>query len=261
VPEPTSPYATPRDIASPADCAFYHSMDIPGVGEVRGFYDLRGKLDEYLGPVDFAGKRVLEIGPGSGYLSFEMEARGAEVVSVELSEAIPWDYVPYDHPELESWLAQQREFMHRQRNGYWLAHRARGSKARVHYGSGYDLPPQLGRFDVAVIAAVLLHNRDPMGILANCARITDSTMVVVDQHDEDLDARGEPLLKLIPTRDNLMVHTWWHLSRRAVRGYLDVLGWGVVHESVHVEMFDPNPADAGVAAIPQPHFTIVAERR
>jgi hypothetical protein len=77
-----------------ADCDFYHSMLIPGVGEIIGLWDLRQTVDDYLGRIDFAGKRVLEIGPASGFLTIEMERRGADVVAVELPEGVGWDFVP-----------------------------------------------------------------------------------------------------------------------------------------------------------------------
>ena len=78
-----------------ADCDFYHSMIIPGVGEIIGLWDLRQTVDDYLGRIDFAGKRVLEIGPASGFLTIEMERRGADVVAVELREGVGWDFVPF----------------------------------------------------------------------------------------------------------------------------------------------------------------------
>ena len=79
-----------------ADCYFYHTMELPGHGVIEGRdWDLRGGVDEYLGKVDFAGQRVLEIGPASGFLTFEMEKRGAEVVSVEVTDEHGWDFVPY----------------------------------------------------------------------------------------------------------------------------------------------------------------------
>src|SRR5947208_16942976 len=34
-------YATPRVVTDLADCYFYHTTDIPGVGTVRGEWDLR----------------------------------------------------------------------------------------------------------------------------------------------------------------------------------------------------------------------------
>src|SRR5207249_7736437 len=56
------------------------------------YWDLRGGVDEYLGKVAFEGQRVLEIGPASGFLTFEMEKRGADVVSVEVTEEHGWDF-------------------------------------------------------------------------------------------------------------------------------------------------------------------------
>ena len=71
-------FATPRKVEDLADCYFYHTMELPGRGVIEGQdWDLRGRVDEYLGNVDFAGQRVLEIGPASGFLTFEMEKRGA----------------------------------------------------------------------------------------------------------------------------------------------------------------------------------------
>jgi len=84
-------------------------MDLPQIGLVHGNFDLRASIDEYLGPIEFAGQRVLEIGPASGFLTFAMEQRGAELVSVELPEDIPWDYVPYYHPLLDEWRNQVPE--------------------------------------------------------------------------------------------------------------------------------------------------------
>jgi len=45
--------------------------------------------------------RVLEIGPASGFLTFEMEKRGADVISVEVTDEHGWDFVPYPDARLE----------------------------------------------------------------------------------------------------------------------------------------------------------------
>lgn len=68
------------------ECFFYHTMDLPGHGVVQGDWDIRGRESQYLGEVAFRNKRVLEVGPASGQLSFFMEGQGAEVVSVEAAE-------------------------------------------------------------------------------------------------------------------------------------------------------------------------------
>ena len=87
-------WVEPRIIDDMNECYFYHTMDIPGHGLVKGNWDLRGKESEYLGHVDFQGKRVLEIGTASGHLCFSMEKMGAEVVAYDLSPKQDWDFVP-----------------------------------------------------------------------------------------------------------------------------------------------------------------------
>ena len=86
-----SVFEEPRVVTDPSDCLFYHSVDVPGHGTLEGFWDIRGKEPEYLGNFNFAGKRVLEIGPASGHLSFFMEREGAEVVSIEAIDEKVWE--------------------------------------------------------------------------------------------------------------------------------------------------------------------------
>ena len=80
--------APPETTPALEDAFFYHSMDLPESGFVDGLVDLRPYVDEYLGNVDFAGRRVLEIGPASGYLTFHMEGQGAEVVALEIADGL-----------------------------------------------------------------------------------------------------------------------------------------------------------------------------
>ena len=72
-------YELPWQINSIEECNFYHSTDIPGLGLVEGQWDLREGFDEYLGGYDFAGKRVLEIGPATGFLTFRIEKTAHQV--------------------------------------------------------------------------------------------------------------------------------------------------------------------------------------
>jgi 2-polyprenyl-3-methyl-5-hydroxy-6-metoxy-1,4-benzoquinol methylase len=94
VPPQTELYAQPRDVTNLGNCDFYHTMDLPGYGTVEGGWDLRGSVREYLGGVSFTGKRVLDVGKASGFLTFHMESQGAEVVAYDLSEYHGWDVIP-----------------------------------------------------------------------------------------------------------------------------------------------------------------------
>jgi len=251
-------YAEPRTVEDASDCFFYHTMEIPGVGLVEGTFDLRESLDDYFGAVDFEGKRVIEVGPASGYLTFSMEARGADVVVIETSEEFTWDAVPYDLPLLETWGTELLPYMQKLRNSFWFTHRRLNSKARVHYGSGYSLPDELGRFDVGLMSCVLLHTRDPLAIIRNCAALVDERLVIIDIYNEELDQSGIPAMTFCPRRDNEMVHTWWHLSPAMLREYAAILGFEEVHFSRHVQRFAPVQ---GGETEPQEQFTMVLERK
>jgi hypothetical protein len=114
-------YAPPQTVTDPAECKWYHSMDLPGLGTVEGVWDLRATVDEYLGGLTFTGQRVLDVGAASGYLTFEVERRGAAaVVSADAASVADLDLVPFATP------------------GYDLAAQA-GSAARPRRG-GYRAP-------------------------------------------------------------------------------------------------------------------------
>lgn len=229
-------------------------MDLPGRGTVGDYgWDLRPGVDDYLGRVDVAGRRVLEIGPASGFLTFHMEAQGAQVVAVELGPTTPWDVVPQADMDLDQILAERHTVMEQIRNGFWYARAAMGSTAQVHYGSAYDLPPGLGRFDVSVMASVLLHSRDPLRILERCARLTDRTLVIVEQYHPDLD--GRPVAHLTPTRDNGVWDTWWAFSPDFFVNFCAVLGFAKTRVDFHEQRHLSSGAEAQI-----PLFTLVAER-
>ena len=216
-------FATPREVKDVADCYFYHTMELPGRGVIEGRdWDLRGRVNEYLGNVDFAGKRVLEIGPASGFLTFEMEKRGADVISVEVTDEHGWDFVPYPGARLEEVFGPRRIVMQQLKNSYWFSHAALQSKAKVYHGDAYNLPATLGEFDIAVMGAVLLHCRDPLRIVEQCGKIA-RTLIIVDMFHPDLE--GAPVCRLAPTTQNFLWHTWWHFSTQFFTQFLAVMGF------------------------------------
>lgn len=99
------------------------------------------------------------MGCASGFLSFSAERAGAhEVVSFDMDTAARQHLLPF-HDQLyytdhSAWVTRQNRFVDSLKNGYWLAHRAFGSKAKVHHGDVYALPDELGQFDVVLVGAV-----------------------------------------------------------------------------------------------------------
>jgi O-methyltransferase len=208
-------------------------MEIPGVGPVEGPWDLCD-VDAYLGHIELKGKRVLEIGPASGFLTFTMERRGATVVSLEQLGWPHFDIVPRPEQEPEALAGPATEMFEKLTNGFWFTHRAFGSSAQVHYGNAYNLPDALGVFDISVVGCVLLHNRDPMKILQQCAERTTEQLVVVEPLGPDT---GRPVARLLPAADNDFVDGWWALTPEFISQALGLLGFAhrtvVLHEQRH----------------------------
>lgn len=256
MPEP--PYAEPRHVERVEDCYFYHTMDLPGVGLVQGSWDLRGGARQYLGEVPLAGKRVLEVGPGSGYLSFEMERRGAHVVACDLSEDDSWDVAPFGGQASAEVLAERARALRRLNNSFWLAHRAHGSAVRVVYGPVYQLPETIGLVEVATLGCVLLHLRDPFLALQRALGLTRDTVIVTEpasraarvmhrlpswSHARLAASRRLPAgLGFMPDpATGLPTETWWRIPPWTVARMLGVLGFTVERVGFHSPPFEGRP--------------------
>ena len=225
--------ARPRFVDRLEDCFFYHAMDLPGFGLVRGQWDLRGRFDDYVGGVEVAGKSVLDIGTATGCLSFEAEKRkAARVLSFDLSDAKQQAFLPFKDNlysrDPEQWTRQYGAEIEQWKNAYWLCHRLLGSEAEVYYGNIYDLPQELGHFDIAIVGSVLEHLSDQIAALASIARLTRETIVIVSPllQTEERIARFEALAGN-PEAD----FTWWTYSLGVYREVFGMLGFSIARVS------------------------------
>lgn len=223
----------PRFVDRLEDCFFYHAMELPEFGLVKAHWDLRGRFDEYVGGVDVAGKSVIDIGAATGFLSFEAEKRkAARVLSFDMSKARQQTFLPFKdklyYRDPEAWARQYGEEVEQWKNAYWLCHRLLNSKAEVYYGNIYELPRELGQFDIAIVGSVLEHLSDQISALASIARRVKETMVIVSpllQTDERI-ARFESLASN-PDAD----FTWWTYSLGVYREVLGMLGFSIAKVS------------------------------
>ncbi len=216
-------YVTPRTV-SLEECAFYHYMDLPGVGQVGDHWDLRKTIDQYFGGFDFRGRRALDVGSASGYLTFEMEKRGAAVVSFDIADGHEWNTVPFAHPSFDETKLQGDLEWHidRIKNAYWFAHQKLESKAQAFYGNIYAIPEELGRFDVVMFGMVLPHLQNPFKALHSAARLSREWVIITQQSLK----RAEPVALFLPdpeTRADAI--TWWVASEGLVERMLNVLGF------------------------------------
>jgi hypothetical protein len=229
-------WAEPRNVSSISDCHFYHTMDIPNHGTVHGETDLRGMEASYLGNISVQGKRVLEVGTASGHLCFTMERMGADVVAYDLSNEQEWDIVPYDGCDYGKLISERRERMRRINNGFWLAHRAYNSRAKMTYGTVYEMPDDIGQFDICIFGSILMHLRDPFLALQRVLAHVKETAVVFDvgpSRTYSLLAGGR-LLEFLPSAHKCSpTDTWWGLSPELVSEFLQILGFAHTKTSFH----------------------------
>jgi O-methyltransferase len=213
-------FSAPRQVTNVEECEFYHTMEIPGLGLVAGQWDLRPIVSKYLGGVSFANKQVLEIGPASGFLTIEMEKRGASVVAVEVADDPGWDFVAYPASVMDKILGPRADHMNRIKNSFWFTHAAHKSRSQLLYGDAYNLPDWLGSFDIAIMGAVLLHCHSPLQIVEQCARRA-KTVVIADIFCSELE--GRPVCQLIPTRENENYDAWWRFSTDLFTQFLGIM--------------------------------------
>ena len=132
----------------------YHSLEladgtvIPGL---IGIDTLRARIRSFPIPEDLRGKRVLDVGAASGWNSFEMERRGADVVAV--------DCVEFEE--------------------FHMARKLLGSKVDYRILDVDELTPaSIGRFDYVLFFGVLYHLRHPLlGLERICALTTEAAFV------------------------------------------------------------------------------------
>ncbi len=239
-------YAKRRIIEDIDQCDFYHTIDLPGYGTIEGAWDLRNGINDYLGGVNFRGKRVLDVGTANGMLCFETERQGGEVVAFDLSKDYKWDMVPYARwKDSEYMYRTHKNHIDKLNNAFWFCHRCINSNAKVVYGNVYDIPKQIGKVDIVIYGAILLHLRDPFLALQSGTKLTQGTVIVTEvltPHtfeskegvDQDL---KEPCLRFLPDPETLEPRdTWWDLRPEVVVRMLKVLGFTDINVTFHTQL-------------------------
>jgi SAM-dependent methyltransferase len=249
-------YTRPREVTDPGQCVFYHTIDLPGHGCMPGSWDLRRNIRAYLGHVDFAGKRVLDVGAATGFLSFHMESQGAEVVSYDLSPDYRLDLVPAPGVNWTEQLAETADGIRRVNNGYWFCHRTLKSRARVVNGTAYKIREEIGPVDIVTVGSILCHLRDPMLALHNAVRLARDTAIVADTIPRRKgvswllakclgSGRGRffrPRLNLVPRFEKRGAWAvWWDVTPEIVRQFLGFLGFGEARINYHWARMDGSP--------------------
>ena len=246
-----------HDGVSPGDCDFYHTIELPDGSVLPGDWDLRGHEAAYLGGIDVAGKRVIEFGPASGWMSAYI-ARQARLTIVDLPFGQAPDFVPHPEVDLPTMTANAASSAGRLRNSWWYTKRALNFSARAFYADIYQLPPDIGRHDIAFFGSILLHLSSPFRAIQQAALCTTKTIIVTDVDSSpklpgyDTLAMSSPSLTVFnPTEPPIGITHWWAVSPGMVSHMLRRLGFTEITITRHTPVrMDSKP----------PMFTVVGRR-
>ena len=219
-------YITPRKNIDIKDCRFYHKFNFDGEEKIDGRWDLTNCIDDYLSNFNFNGKRVIDIGSASGYLSFEIEKRGADVVSFDMPDGSYWDHLIY--PGCNKPKPEQTDGLFK---SYEYTHEKLSSKNKIFRANIYEpLPDDIGYFDAAVFGTMLSHVRDPILTLMNILhRVKDHAILINPFQDE-------------PTRyKNHNGQTWWMLCQKDIEKIMSDIGFQMEKVTRVKTMFDGKP--------------------
>lgn len=176
---------------------WYHTLELGRGLTTPGWFDLRPIVDRMPWP-DVRGKRCLDVGPYDGFLSFELERRGAaSVVAADIADPSDWDWPTAERERGGAYL--RRVAGEDPGGGFAIAARALDSKVeRVEIGV-YDLSPEaVGEFDVVVCGSLLLHLKDPVRALEAMRSVCRERFLSAEQISPGLTllGRSRPLAEI-----------------------------------------------------------------
>jgi len=230
---------------------WYHTMDL-GEGLVTpGMHDYRETIPAFQFPQDMSGLAALDVGSATGFFAFELERRGAQVVSVELPSLEQLDRFPGQTTAmLLKKLAQMLEPIAAAQNGspavpqsadqlyfsllegpFRFCHRRLHSRVSRCYSTVYDLTQKLAgkTFDWIFLGDILVHTIDPLRALAAVAPLCTGTLVLSQVIPEE--PAAHPAMLYVggddPPADDI---SWWWPNRLCFEQILKKLGFQTVCE-------------------------------
>ena len=260
----------------PRNCYFYHVQEIPGLSKpTKGLFDLRKNIDQLLGNCTFKNKKVLELGPASGFITFYLESLGAKMTCIDLSiKKDKPDIVPHANVNLKKKQIELMKEISKTRNAFWFAHKQHKSKAKLIETHINNLTKSTLMHDYGLVATVLLHIQNPFLALQKISSRVKEKMIISDFiHDNGIVSSKHRIkisnitksilsnyfnkntfIKFIPRNNvsNLSYVTWWKLSPASIVEIMRVLGFEKEKYLEHIQYCNNKPHDM---------YTIVFKRK
>lgn len=174
---------------------FYHSFDLSNGLHVQGDWNISKDIAGYRIP-DVRGKRVLDLGPASGFFSFFLESLGADVTVLESRGYEDFDVYGVDRYRKPSrspdrMIEGQPIWFGPHSDSFWVMHEILESKVKFKNGRFYEAPEIFDEpFDIVLACNILQHVRDPIGVLRAAHAVCKEMCIVAHEtwaaHDDSI---------------------------------------------------------------------------
>jgi tRNA (mo5U34)-methyltransferase len=203
------------------EIGWYHTLELAPGHTTEGMFDLRDQVHNYGLPDRLDGKRALDVGTWDGFWAFELERRGAEVVSLDLDDERDLDWPPRRRPET---------FPDTPRGtGFRIASEILESKVERLNLSVYNATPEeIGTFDLVFCGSVLIHLRDQLLALERIANLCTGTFISAEEYDRASGFVPFPVSRYLADRDKAVVY--WLPSIRTWKKMLYTAGFDRVEQ-------------------------------
>ncbi len=248
------------------DCIFTQSINSEAGKTIDGLWDIRGREEPYLGVSNFQSRRVLELGPQSGYLTSYMASQGAQVVGFDIGYDLTPDVIVAKPEESVSCANELLRAQGAVQNSWWYHKRIGCFDAKMVYGDIYHLPADLGMFDISIFPNYLSFLRDPWEAMSQAASITRKRIVVTEVYSKESCSFARDSLEhvsLWAPGSRQVSNLWWAMSPGSVVDSLRQLGFTRTRVTLHnqLQKITQDSSDGSVSFYSEtPMFTVVADR-
>lgn len=242
------PPTLPLSADDPLLDGWYHTIELGNGMVSRGHFDHRSVVDLYGIPDSLEGMSALDVATADGFFAFELESRGASVVTIDVATLGDCDWLPQARARAAEQTLESRAWGQR----FEIAHAMLGSSVQRVELSVYDLTPErLGMFDLVFCGDLLLHLQNPLQALINIRSVTRQLAVIETVIEPELEQRhpDRPYLAFGVLDDETAPGdqtTFWKFTTRALEDMMVYAGFSNI---VRQPVFGLPPFDLPVTSL------------
>jgi len=225
---------------------WYHTFEFDSGHVIPGMYNIGVDISDYRFPI-LSGKRVLDVGPASGWFSAYFEQEGAEVTAVEAPSAEHFDeFGNWRRPVGNKISMMRLDWAESFETGgpmgpaFGLIRNLLGLNSRFVTATPYDIDSALKAdepYDIVFAGCLLMHLRDPVGALLAMRRVCRGIIIANSYYDDKLDAVREPVMNFTGWSPIL----WWLPNKQCLIKWFEGAGFGDVKAESYVTLRADTP--------------------